>query len=127
MKKGITRGVRFHYQFLFDWTIYTLPLDNIEQLVFKKNAVKHNGFPTFFRGKFDVEEIGDTFVELTGWKKGVVFINGFNLGRYWEVGPQETLYLPGPLLKKCENELIVFELHEHENDSISLINEHKLG
>ncbi|MEK4760000.1 beta-galactosidase family protein [Viridibacillus sp. FSL E2-0187] len=125
--KGITRGVRFHYQFLLDWEIYTLPLDNIEQLVFKKDAVKHKGLPTFYRGKFDVEEIGDTFVELPGWKKGVVFINGFNLGRYWEVGPQETLYLPGPLLKKRENELIVFELHEHENDSISLINEHKLG
>ncbi|TQS74999.1 beta-galactosidase [Ornithinibacillus gellani] len=123
--KGITRGVRYHYQFLFDWTIYTLPLDNVEQLQFKKNASQ--GDPRFYRGTFEVDEIGDTFVELAGWKKGVVFVNGFNLGRYWEKGPQETLYLPGPLLKKGVNEVVVFELHEHEHDSISLIDEHKLG
>ena len=123
--KGITRGVRYHYQFLFDWTIYTLPLDNVEQLQFKKNASQ--GDPRFYRGTFEVDEIGDTFVELAGWKKGVVFVNGFNLGRYWEKGPQETLYLPGPLLKKGLNEVVVFELHEHEHDSISLIDEHKLG
>lgn len=125
--KGITKGVRFDYQFLFDWTIHTLPLDNLESLTFKENPEALSETPTFYKGKFQVDDIGDTFVELPGWKKGVVFVNGFNLGRYWEIGPQETLYLPGPLLKKGENEIIVFELHAHEQPTISLIDEHKLG
>lgn len=125
--KGITRGVRFQYQFLFDWTIYTLPMDNLEKLSFNKNDGTVQKEPRFYRGTFEVDEIGDTFVELPGWKKGFVVINGFNLGRFWEIGPQETLYLPGPLLKKGENEIIVFELHEHEEDTIALIDEQKLG
>ncbi|WP_246569735.1 glycoside hydrolase family 35 protein [Lentibacillus saliphilus] len=125
--KGITRGVRLHYQFLFDWTIYTLPLDNIDQLSFKPSDVAQSHSPRFYRGTFEVDKVGDTFVDLPGWKKGVVFINGFNLGRYWEIGPQETLYLPGPLLKQGENELVIFELHDHDNDTVALIDEHKLG
>jgi len=125
--KGITRGVRFQYQFLFDWTIYTLPMDNLDQLRFEENTGKTNTNPRFYKGTFQVDDIGDTFVELPGWKKGVVFVNGFNLGRYWEIGPQETLYLPGPVLKKGENEIVVFELHDHGQDTVALIDEHKLG
>lgn len=125
--KGITRGVRFQYQFLFDWTIYTLPLDNLAHLTFAKNKDKTPGHPHFYKGTFQVDDIGDTFVELPGWKKGVVFVNGFNLGRHWEIGPQQTLYLPGPLLKKGENELVIFELHENGDGEVSLIDEHKLG
>ena len=54
-------------------------------------------------------------------------MNGFNLGRYWEIGPQETLYLPGPLLKKGDNEIVVFELHGTKSRDINLIDTHKLG
>lgn len=125
--KGITRGVLYQYQYLFDWTIYSLPMDDLSQLTFtEKNKQKREG-SHFSRGTFNVEEVGDTFVDFYGWKKGVVFVNGFNIGRYWEIGPQETLYLPGPLLTKGENELVIFELHEHDNQTISLIDEHKLG
>ena len=125
--KGITKGVQFDYQFLFNWTIYSLPLDNLDGLSFLENQEKNRDTPTFYKGTFHVEEIGDTFVELPGWKKGVVFINGFNLGRYWEIGPQKTLYLPGPLLKLGSNELIIFELHDHQEPAVSLIDEHLLG
>jgi beta-galactosidase len=52
----------------------------------------------------------DCFVRLPGWVKGNVWVNGFHLGRYWNLGPQETLYIPGALLAR-ENEIIVFELH----------------
>lgn len=62
--------------------------------------------PKAFRFQFDVTSPLDTFVDMSGWGKGVVFVNGFNLGRYWShVGPQVTLYLPGPLLKKGINEV----------------------
>jgi beta-galactosidase len=107
--KGITEGVRYAYQFLFDWTIYSLPLDNIEKLKFE--PIKSMDGPSFFRGLLEVDEIADTFITLNNFTKGNVFINGFNLGRYWDIGPQRTLYVPAPLLKKGKNEIVVFELH----------------
>ncbi|XP_003642647.4 beta-galactosidase-1-like protein 2 isoform X1 [Gallus gallus] len=66
--------------------------------------------PAFFRGRLWIEhQPQDTFLKLQGWEKGVVFVNGHNLGRYWKIGPQETLYLPGPWLQKGSNEIIIFE------------------
>uniref|UniRef100_G3UDU9 Beta-galactosidase n=1 Tax=Loxodonta africana TaxID=9785 RepID=G3UDU9_LOXAF len=66
--------------------------------------------PAFFLGFLRVDHTPrDTFIKLKGWKKGVIFINGQNLGRYWEIGPQETFYLPGPWLHPGKNEIIVFE------------------
>merc|ERR1711957_208387 len=58
------------------------------------------------------EEPTDTFLDLRGFTKGYVWVNGWNLGRYWETaGPQHTLYLPGPFLRSGENEIIVLDLH----------------
>ena len=58
----------------------------------------------------EVEELADTFVYLDGFKKGNVFINGFNIGRYFNLaGPQRTLYVPAPILKEGDNEIVVFE------------------
>ena len=62
--------------------------------------------PTLYRGTFDIKgEIKDTFLHMKDWTKGVAFINGHNLGRYWELGPQETLYLPAPWLRRGNNEV----------------------
>uniref|UniRef100_A0A8C5KYT7 Beta-galactosidase n=1 Tax=Jaculus jaculus TaxID=51337 RepID=A0A8C5KYT7_JACJA len=67
-------------------------------------------FPAFFLGGLSVGlSPADTFLKLEGWEKGVVFINGQNLGRYWNIGPQETLYLPGAWLDKGINQVIIFE------------------
>ncbi|XP_023559591.1 beta-galactosidase-1-like protein 2 isoform X2 [Octodon degus] len=66
--------------------------------------------PAFFLAFLRVGDFPqDTFIKLKGWKKGVIFINGRNLGRYWDVGPQETLYLPGPWLQPGSNEIVLFE------------------
>ena len=59
--------------------------------------------------------------------KGAIFINGFNLGRYWEIGPQRTLYLPGPLLKPGENSIVIFELEKVDSGVISMIAAPLLG
>ncbi|XP_012059534.1 PREDICTED: beta-galactosidase [Atta cephalotes] len=71
-----------------------------------------NKGPAFLRGKFTI--VGqplDTYLDTTGWGKGVAFVNGHNLGRYWPlVGPQITLYVPAPYLREGENELIILEL-----------------
>ncbi|MCA0757694.1 beta-galactosidase [Paenibacillus sp. N4] len=109
--KGITEGVRFGQQFLYDWTIHSLPLEDLSGLTYNNSSIVAANEPTFFRGQFQVDEPADTFLNVEGWKKGVAYINGFNLGRYWEVGPQGTLYIPGPLLKRGSNELVLFELH----------------
>uniref|UniRef100_A0A8C0LW57 Beta-galactosidase n=1 Tax=Canis lupus familiaris TaxID=9615 RepID=A0A8C0LW57_CANLF len=67
-------------------------------------------FPAFFLGALSISlSPFDTFMKLEGWEKGVVFINGQNLGRYWNIGPQETLYLPGAWLDQGINQVIVFE------------------
>jgi beta-galactosidase len=65
--------------------------------------------PTFYRATFNVDVPCDTFLNPSGWVKGVAWINGFNLGRYWTIGPQLTLYVPAPVLHVGENELIIFE------------------
>lgn len=134
--KGITEGVRFSHQFLFDWTIFPLPMDKLEKLPFKEENLaltdeiirKDNiSQPAFYKGTFRVKEVADTFIYLPGWVKGFVVVNGFNIGRYWEIGPQETLYIPGPLLHEGENELVIFELHGTEKATVSLIDYAKLG
>ena len=110
-RKGITEGVRLGQQFLFDWTMFPLPLDNTRRLRF--GAAAEAAGPTFHRGVLVVDEPADTFLALPGWTKGIVWINGFNLGRYWEEkGPQRTLYVPAPLLQPGHNEIVVFELHD---------------
>jgi beta-galactosidase len=114
-RKGITGGVTVDDQYQFGWEVYPLPLSNLSQLQFSNQEMTNVRMPAFFRARFDVDEPSDTFLALPGWTKGVVWLNGFNLGRYWERGPQKTLYVPAPLLKPGQNELVVFELHGMQN------------
>lgn len=116
--KGINEGVIMNRAFLSDWNHYSLPLDNIDQVDFTK--AYQAGLPSFHQFKVEIDEIGDTFIDMTGWGKGVVFVNGFNLGRFWEIGPQFRLYLPGPLLKQGENTIVIFETEGIVKDTITL-------
>lgn len=126
-RKGITEGIRFGNQYLFGWTIHTLPMQDLSGLVYEKGAPRQQESPSFYKGTFRVDELADTFLELEGWTKGVVFVNGFNLGRYWHIGPQKTLYVPAPLLRKGTNELILFELHGVEEPVVYLRDRADLG
>jgi len=124
-RKGITDGVTVNDQYQFGWEIFPLPLNDLSGLKF--GSAQMGIFPAFFRAHFHVEDPADTFLALPGWTKGVAWINGFNLGRYWERGPQKTLYVPAPLLKRGENELIVFELHGTSNLSVEFQDKPILG
>ena len=124
--KGITEGVWLGTQFLFDWTIYPLPMEDLSGLEFKESC-SYASFPGFFSAGFDVDKPADTFLLMEGWKKGNVFLNGFNLGRYWEAGPAKTLYIPAPLLKKGRNTIIVFEQEGSESLTVELIDKPILG
>jgi beta-galactosidase len=112
-RKGITERVDLMtgagaYE-LTGWEVFNLPLadGDLKALKFEKGKSR---VPAFFRAEFNLKETGDTFLDLRSWGKGVVWVNGRNLGRFWSVGPQQTLYCPGPWLKNGRNELIVLEL-----------------
>lgn len=124
-QKGITESVRLDYQFQFDWDIFSLPLDNIEKIKYENKS--DDCEPTFYRGYFEVDEAMDTYLSTEGLGKGVVYVNGFNIGRYWSIGPQKTLYIPAPLLKKGKNEIVVFELHQIRETVVELTDKHNLG
>lgn len=106
-KKGIAGRCLIDKKIHFGWSVYTLPMTNIERLEYKVDVVEERA--CFYKGSFEVRELSDTFLELKNFKKGFVLINGFNIGRYWEIGPQRTLYVPSPLLKSGTNEIVVFE------------------
>ena len=119
-RKGITHGVRLNNQFLYGWTMFPLPLVDLPPLPFSDEQPTVAG-PVFYRGTFHVDNPADTFLALPGWTKGVAWINGFNLGRYWEEkGPQHTLYIPAPKLRQGQNELVILELHGNKQPSVEL-------
>jgi beta-galactosidase len=90
------------------WNMYRLPLDKLP--VMKAAGINSKkGLPTFYGATFTLDKTGDSFLNMQGWGKGIVFVNGHNLGRYWNVGPQQTLYVPGVWLKKGTNKVVVFE------------------
>ncbi|HSU97558.1 MAG TPA: beta-galactosidase family protein, partial [Gemmatimonadaceae bacterium] len=97
------------------WSMYRLPFGSVPKLTTmpgKTNATA--GIPTLYRGNFTLTRTGDTFLDMREWNKGIIFVNGINLGRYWNVGPQQTLYLPGAWLHKGRNSIVVFELNGHD-------------
>ncbi|MCB1120957.1 MAG: beta-galactosidase, partial [Verrucomicrobiae bacterium] len=100
------------------WKAALFPLKK-EQLSGIKFTNKQTDLPAFYRQTFQLKETGDTFLDMRNWKKGVVWVNGHNLGRYWHVGPSRTLYLPGPWLKEGENEIVVLELQGTDEPSVT--------
>lgn len=124
-RKGIDQCVQINGHMHNHWEHYSLPLDNVDKLDFTKEYIEST--PAFYRFIFEVEELGDTFLDLDGWGKGCVFVNGFNIGRFWEIGPQKRLYIPAPLLKLGENEIILFETDGKAAEFIVLKDEPHLG
>ena len=111
-RKGITDRVSLNGMTLMDWQIFTLPFDEnyVQNLKFTSGEKTQQG--TFFKGEFDLATTGDTYLDVSQWEKGVVWVNGHNLGRYWNIGPQKQLYCPAPWLKKGKNEIVIFDLHQ---------------
>lgn len=124
-RKGIAQCVQLDGHMHNHWLQYTLPLDNIEKVDFTKEYEK--GLPGFYRFTLTVNEPADTFLAFDGWGKGCIFVNGFHIGRFWEIGPQKRLYIPAPLLKNGQNEIIVFETDGKSCDTITLMDEPDVG
>ena len=128
-RKGITDDVLVNGHAHFGWEIFKLPMDeNQMDLLCKNGSWKacaegtstQNKNPAFFSFELNVEEACDTYLDFTGWGKGCAWVNGFNIGRFWDIGPQKRLYIPAPLLKKGKNEIILFETEGKRRCTISL-------
>jgi hypothetical protein len=105
--KGLTGTVTLDGTTVEGWESFGVTLDKIDQVLWKKSLFGR--CPVFFKGSFNVDEIGDTFLNPKGWGKGIAFVNGVHIGRYWTVRPQLTLYVPRHILKKGRNELVILE------------------
>ena len=102
-----------------NWEMYQLPMSEVPDFtklgnnnVFKNGSSQANRLkdcPVLYEGTFTLADTGDTFIDMDAWGKGIIFINGHNIGRYWKVGPQQTLYIPSVWLKKGENKIVIFE------------------
>jgi beta-galactosidase len=106
--KGITRAVRLDGEELLDWTVHTLALDGAALSRLPASTSESQSGPGFWRGTLNVAQPVDTFLDTRGWGKGQVWVNGHHLGRFWSIGPQQTLYLPASWLRPGANEVLVF-------------------
>ncbi|WP_267405787.1 MULTISPECIES: beta-galactosidase family protein [unclassified Chryseobacterium] len=99
---GTWEMIKLPFPDQFSTNMKTKPLSQEEYHTLKD-------MPTIYQGEFNLKEAGDTFIDMQNWGKGIVFINGKNLGRFWKVGPQQTLYIPGVWLKQGKNEIVIFD------------------
>lgn len=108
-RKGIIQPITINgHKITGDWQTYGVPMD-VMPVMPKMRSSYVKGQPTLYFGTFELDKVGDTFLDMEKWGKGIVFVNGVNLGRYWKIGPQQTLYLPGCFLHKGQNTVVVFE------------------
>ena len=114
-RKGIIGQVTLAGSVLIGWENYALPMTNLSALRFTASKVNA---PAFFRGQFELSALGDTFLDMRGWGKGYVWVNGRNLGRYWKIGPQQCLFLPATWLNKGSNRVVVLELEPSEHRTL---------
>ena len=114
-RAGITKEVTLNGKPLTGWDIYPLPMKNVE--AFHYSSAPCEG-PCFYRGSFNLAKTGDTFLDTREFTKGELWLNGRELGRIWDVGPQRTLYAPGPWLKKGRNEIVIFDLRGRNGKSV---------
>jgi len=118
-RKGITDRVVLNGMTLMSWDVYGLPMTekSVQELTASSDHATKPG--QFFKGTFNLDKTGDTYIDMSAYKKGIVWVNGHNLGRYWEIGPQKRLYCPAPWLKKGVNEIVVFDLHQETEAAVS--------
>jgi beta-galactosidase len=108
-RKGLFTPVKFAGTELTGWKIFNFPLDDKMLAHLKFHTATTTG-PAFWRATFNLKKPGDTFLDIRSWGKGVVWVNGHCLGRYWDIGPTQTSYLPGCWLHAGKNEIVILDL-----------------
>ncbi|MFI5252178.1 MAG: beta-galactosidase [Bacteroidota bacterium] len=95
-----------------DWKMYPFPFDHRPDLSSFESRNERSQ-PTILEGVISLDTLGDTFFDMSKFGKGIVFVNGHNMGRYWSLGPQQTLFVPGCWLRKNSNDIMVFEMENN--------------
>ncbi len=121
-RKGITDRVTLNGMTLMNWELTLLPMD--ESFIKQRPTLNEKKFKddmpcNFFKGEFNLSETGDTFFDMSKYAKGMLYINGHNLGRYWNIGPQQRLFCPASWLKKGKNEMVVFDFFAGEPKTVT--------
>ena len=116
-RKGITESVTLNGMTLVNWKVYNLPMDREFIYNLRSSGKTLNKPGVFFIGTFmltfaEGNLSKDTFIDVSNYTKGYVWVNGHNLGRYWNIGPQKRLYCPSPWLRQGINEIMIFDLHQ---------------
>ncbi|MDO7848483.1 beta-galactosidase [Hymenobacter sp. M29] len=121
--KGITRSVALNGKQLNGWQMYGLPFDKAPTLVKAGPAAPTaSSGPVLRAATFTLAQPADTYLDMRQWGKGVVWVNGHNLGRYWAIGPQQTLYVPVEWLRKGQNDITVLELLKPQQTILPSLN-----
>jgi beta-galactosidase len=124
-RKGIIDPVVLHHasgarEVLTGWEVVLLPMDEsfVENL--RPLCSNPDRAGLFFMAILSIDAVGDVYFDMSEWTKGIVWVNGHNLGRYWNIGPQRRLYCPAPWLKPGDNTVLIFDLHQLEAKPVSL-------
>lgn len=121
---GITKQVTLAGKVLTGWEIYPLPMADVGAFTFSREPCDG---ACFYRGSFDLSAVGDTFLDTSEFAKGQLWLNGHALGRIWNIGPQKTLYAPGPWLVKGKNDVVVFDAQGKIGASVRGLDKPVLG
>ena len=122
-RKGITDKVELLTETdkreLKNWEVYSFPVAH--DFAESKKYVEGEKLdaPAYYRATFELDQVGDVFLDMQTWGKGMVWVNGKAMGRFWKIGPQQTLFMPGCWLKKGKNEIIVLDLLGPEKATVS--------
>jgi beta-galactosidase len=115
--KGITESAELNEKELTNWEMYSLPFETVDSRKIIDTKITDDS-PVLRKGYFNLQNTGDTYLDMSQWGKGCVWINGHHLGKYWEIGPQQTLFVPAEWLIMGVNEIIVLELHKPNQNTI---------
>ena len=118
-RKGITDRVTLNGMTLMNWKVYNLPMDKKFIYGLRSSGRTINKPGIFFKGNYSIIQTADTYFDISNFKKGIVWVNGHNLGRFWDIGPQKRLYCPASFMKQGMNEIIIFDLHQTQGALVS--------
>ncbi|HXZ07718.1 MAG TPA: beta-galactosidase, partial [Paraburkholderia sp.] len=125
-RKGIVGSVALQdahdsSELVTGWEVLLLPMDSAYVMNLRPVCSNPGKSGLFFKAILSLDATGDTYLDMSHWTKGVLWVNGHNLGRYWNIGPQRRLYCPAPWLRHGENEILIFDQHQLEAKPIELV------
>jgi len=118
-RQGITDKVTLNGTELKGWKMYKFPFSTTAGFKFSTNKDPYELQPALYKGSFSLTTVGDTYLDMHSFGKGFVFLNGHNLGKYWNIGPQQTIFVPACWLKKRLNQVVIFDELEDNHTTVS--------